>query len=310
MRPPGLQQWTGFLGLLRPPNLFTAIADPVAGLLIARSAGLPITGQHCSLVLASGSMYLAGLALNDYCDRHVDAVERPARPIPSGAVSAGAALRTGAVLLLAGLVIAAQVGGASLATGLALAATIIAYDAGVKRTPLGPIAMGACRALNLLLGLSVSWSLPGALPGSLPAGPALPPVAIGGPLLLGLYVAGLTYLARDEVQGNSARRARTALAFLAALGTGAVLALLVHPPASAGSWLWVAGAVALAVRVFAPVWHHHDPRSTGRAIGHGILLIPVIDAALCAVAGEPLWAAAVAGLAMPALVLRRWFSPT
>ena len=30
---------------------------------------------------------MAGMALNDYADREIDAVERPGRPIPSGRVT-------------------------------------------------------------------------------------------------------------------------------------------------------------------------------------------------------------------------------
>ena len=48
--------------------------------------------RTAGLVAASSCLYLAGMALNDYADREVDAVERPGRPIPSGRVSPGFAL--------------------------------------------------------------------------------------------------------------------------------------------------------------------------------------------------------------------------
>src|SRR2546430_2791969 len=82
----------GLLALVRPPNVFTAVADSAAGLLLARRAG-PLAGDPGLWCLAaSACLYLGGIALNDYFDRHVDAVERPERPIPSGAVPpAGAA---------------------------------------------------------------------------------------------------------------------------------------------------------------------------------------------------------------------------
>jgi hypothetical protein len=40
------------------------------------------------------------------------------------------------------------------------------------------------------------------------------------------------------------------------------------------------------------------------------MLIPVLDATVCAVAGVPVWAIAVAALTVPALLLKRYFSPT
>src|SRR3989475_10761474 len=76
----------GLLALVRPPNVFTAVADSAAGLLLARRAG-PVAGDPGLWCLAaSACLYLGGIALNDYFDREVDAVERPERPIPSGAV--------------------------------------------------------------------------------------------------------------------------------------------------------------------------------------------------------------------------------
>ena len=69
-------------------------------------------------------------------------------------------------------------------------------------------------------------------------------------------------------------------------------------------------ALVLGWRNWSPLWHRHDARSTGRAIGGGIVLIPVIDATVCAVAGAPFWAVPVALLVFPALILKQFFSPT
>ena len=76
----------------------------------------------------------------------------------------------------------------------ALAGCILLYDGGVKPTRLGPVVMGGCRGLNMALGLV---DRPG-------ADAPLAAVAIAGPVFLALYVAGLTHLARDEVDGNTA----------------------------------------------------------------------------------------------------------
>jgi len=130
--------------------------------------------------------------------------------------------------------------------------------------------------------------------------------------VLGLYVAGLTYIARDEVDGNTTRRARTGLAFLGALAVVVLIGLAIAPglPRSAWAWPWVLAALGLGWRNWAPVWHRHDGPSTGRAIGGGIILIPVVDATIAAVAGMPFCAITVALLIFPALVLKQFFSPT
>src|SRR5207247_9294158 len=101
----------GLLALVRPPNVFTAVADSAAGLLLARRAG-PLAGDPGLWCLAaSACLYLGGIALNDYFDRHVDAVERPERPIPSGAVPPAVAAGLGPALLAAGILLAGLAGG-------------------------------------------------------------------------------------------------------------------------------------------------------------------------------------------------------
>ncbi len=52
---------------------------------------------------------------------------------------------------------------------LALVACVLGYNAGLKRTVLGPEVMGACRGLNLLLGMSQAEDLGGPSAGSRPA---------------------------------------------------------------------------------------------------------------------------------------------
>jgi 4-hydroxybenzoate polyprenyltransferase len=292
----------GVLTLIRPPNVFTAFADSLAGLLVLIGVGVTVPHHAWVIVLASGALYLAGIVFNDVFDRHVDARERPMRPIPSGLVSLRTAVGLGAVLMLAGLAIALFVGLAPGLLAFALAVCILFYDAGAKSTQLGPIVMGACRGLNMALGLSTGLTL----------GTPWPAIAIGGPIVLALYVAGLTHLARDEVSGNTARRARVGVAVLAAVAVGAVTAILATPglPRSPWAWAWVALTLVLGYRNWQPIWHRHDSAATGRAVGGGITMIPVLDATVCAVAGMPLWAVAVAALTVPAFLLKRHFSPT
>src|SRR5207237_60823 len=74
----------------------------------------------------------------------------------------------------------------------ALALCIVGYDGWLKSTPFGPLAMGGCRFLNILLGMSVA---PQPLPeGLLGYGVGEFFVAVG----IGLYIAGVTWFARSE----------------------------------------------------------------------------------------------------------------
>ncbi len=290
------------LELIRPPNVFTAFADCLAGLLILGALGVALPDGAAILLLSSGCLYLSGIVLNDVFDQYVDLQERPTRPIPSGAISVELATAIGVGLMMIGLLIAASVGPGPLTIGVILACCIVLYDGGLKRSKAGPLVMGACRGLDLALGLSAGLSLDR----------PWPVLAIAGPVVLALYVAALTYIARDEVDGNTQRRARTGLSFMAALGGFVVVSLLVDPrwPASPWAWPWVIAALLLAYKNWSPLWRRHDGATTGRAIGGGIMLIPLIDAAVCAVAGAPLAAIAVVALVVPALILKQFFSPT
>ena len=67
-----------YLQLVRLPNLFTAAADSLAGWLIVRGT-LDEPGRWLPLVLASVSIYAAGIVLNDVFDFEID-LTRAAQP--------------------------------------------------------------------------------------------------------------------------------------------------------------------------------------------------------------------------------------
>ncbi|MBC2711700.1 MAG: UbiA family prenyltransferase [Desulfosarcina sp.] len=179
-----------FLELVRIPGVFTAQADVLAGFLIAGAAVQKIPA-FLLLVMASSSFYSAGMALNDAFDAPIDARQRPGRPIPSGRIALNTAFYTGFGLLLLGLLLSRLAGFSSFVVGVVLAAAIITYDGGVKQVQwAGPVNMGACRYLNLLLGLSLA------------------PITAGSlliPLLTGIYIFGVTALSRHETEGNDMR---------------------------------------------------------------------------------------------------------
>ncbi|MFV9644419.1 MAG: UbiA family prenyltransferase [Desulfobacterales bacterium] len=174
-----------YLELVRIPGVFTAHADITAGFLIA-GGGIEQIGCTAYLLLASSFLYSAGMALNDYFDYRVDLKERPKRPIPSGRIRRQEALCLGIFLLAAGIFLAYYVRPASFVISLLLAAFIFLYNAGLKKHPwLGPVNMGGCRYLNLLLGLSVL------------------PLSTGSfmiPLLTGIFIFGVTVLSRQETK--------------------------------------------------------------------------------------------------------------
>ena len=268
-----------YLRLVRAPAVFSALGDPIAGLLL--DDGDFSSEQASRLSAASAMLYLAGMALNDLADREEDARDRPERPIPSGAVSPRAAALIGGSLLLGG-VLAARRGGARW-TGPALAAMIVAYDFQLKRSAmLGPVAMGACRALSLLMGVEASHGV-------------VTRRGTEGALQLGAYVAGLTMIARGETGAARTRALRAG----AGLVAGALLATAVR--GGPASLAWSAATAALAGPTVRRAIVQPSPRTVGPAVGALIRAIPALDGGIAGASGP-----APAMLFLSMLGLTRW----
>ena len=182
--PPDFPAWGR---LLRLPNLLTVPGDVLAGFLLAPSAGLA-SWSHLLLALPSSLLlYAAGLCLNDLFDFAEDRRDRPDRPLPSGRVSREEAAGFALIFLWVAVFLAAFFD--ALPVALPLVLCLIAYDVGAKRIPLlGPLLMGACRAGNLLLGAAAAGA----------DGLVAAPAPMAGAVLLGLYIAAVTHLARGE----------------------------------------------------------------------------------------------------------------
>lgn len=208
--------------LLRVSALFSVPGDALAG---AAAAGVrPGRGTLCAIG-ASLCLYEAGMALNDWADRAEDAAERPHRPLPSGRIAPSAALAASAALTAAGLALASRAGRPPLAVATALAATVWAYDLGLKHTPAGPATMATARALDLLLGATASTG--GDHGPHRRAVHALPSAA-----LLGAHTYAVTAVSRHETQGGSTRTPLAALAVTLAVAGAASGEVLSARPAT------------------------------------------------------------------------------
>jgi len=291
-----------YLQLVRLPNLFTAAADSLAGwLLVGGSLALP--ARWLPLCGASMAIYAGGIALNDVFDYEIDRVERPNRPLPSGRVSRRFAAFLGWGLLVVGIALAGASGSlASLAVAAALAACVVGYDAGLKRTVLGPEVMGSCRGLNLLLGMSQAANLGGRW-GWLAAGS------------MAVFVVGVTWISRSEVEtGKRAGPiAGSTLQNIAILGLLAVA--LNAGPASPTYYslmgmtiLIIVGGIVHRASVLAirdPV-----PKRMQLAVKTGVLSLVWLNVGIVAAVRGPLHALAVAALWVPAFVLGKWLYST
>jgi 4-hydroxybenzoate polyprenyltransferase len=292
------QQLRAYLQLVRFPAVFTAMADIVLGFVLAHRTLSPLS-ELVALLAASTCLYLAGMALNDFFDREIDAKERPSRPIPSGRIVPRAALALGSALLIAGLASACAAGTVSAAIAGALAVLILVYDGALKSTPAGPVAMGGCRALNVLLGASGAalafWKSP----------------QIGIAAAMGLYVAGITWFARREAVTSS----RSQLMGAAIVIHSGILFLLLLLLFSGGSpshldsqaALLLALAVAFIDFRLAPALKEPTPSKVQAGVKQMLLAIVLLDATMVYWAsGDAMIALGTALLIVPAATLGRF----
>lgn len=304
-----MRDWRTYAQLVRLPNVFTAPADVLLGASIACGTATNISWPALlGLALASAFLYAAGMAWNDYFDADQDLRERPFRPVPSGRISRRQAARIGASLLVAGVATAAIAGSSAFtrwlaaATALLLAGCVLLYDGILKRTRVGPLGMGACRGLNVMLGSSlggwVAWRA-GAWFG----------------LVVALYITGLTWFARGEAD-ISARRHLIggALLMLVALAFGLVvpaaspMALVTARAFAPFPYLVVALGFCVGIPVCGAIAGPHS-REVQHAVRRAIFCLVVLDAALATTIIGPtgLWILLLLG---PALFLGRWVYST
>lgn len=301
-----------YFQLVRLPNVFTAAADSLAGwLLVSGSFAAP--GRWLPLLGASMAIYAGGIALNDYFDLEVDRAERPNRPLPSGRVSVRFAAVLGFGLLALGIVLATVsglLGAATWASGavaVLLVAAVLAYDTVAKSRFVGPVVMGSCRGLNLLLGMSQAPDLGG------PTG-----WWIAG--CMALYVAGITCLSRSEV--GSGRRAGLILGgvlqFLAigtlatVLATARTLGGEVLPESALGPGRFALIGVLAAALAFRDLRAiaAATPKETQKAVVFGVLSLVWWNVAIVLALRSWPMALAVALLWLPAYLLSKWIYST
>jgi 4-hydroxybenzoate polyprenyltransferase len=318
---------------MRLPNVFTAMADVMMGFCFYRSPP-PIAAPFSPawhgridllvLLLASSCcLYLAGMVLNDVFDLEVDRIERPRRPLPSGRVTLTAAKQLGWALSIAGVLFGSFAMRANSATAkemtwgdflvghgrpiivaVAILILIVGYNRWLKRTSFGPITMGGCRFLNVLLGMSASGS---------PWTTANYAVAAG----VGVYVVGLTAFAKREAAASN-RRDLT-IAFLAML---AGVGLLWWFPNLLSQWakvvgfnflywtfVWIVVAAHISWRfIHAIIWP--GTSQVQAAVKSGIMSIIVLDSLAAFAVGGFYPSLTIALLLVPAIFLGRWVYST
>ena len=140
----------GFFTLTRPTNSFVAGLAAMVAYLIDTGTIIPATLFLFVIVVM---ITAAGNAINDFFDAEIDAINRPDRPIPSGAVSRGAARGFAVILFLTGILLSFFTNSLCIGITILNSFILLAYAKKLKSTPLsGNIAVAYLSASIFLFG--------------------------------------------------------------------------------------------------------------------------------------------------------------
>jgi len=217
---------SGFLRLIRPLNCL------MMGFAVIVGASL-VSALNFSIILLLGfitSFTLTGasMAINDYYDREIDAVNEPNRPIPSGAVSPKEALFFALVLSVIGFVAALTTNISCLIVAVIAWIVSITYITKGKQTGLpGNFLVSACLVIPFIYG------------GFVVGQPELPIIIFAAIVFLSATGREVTKGIVD-VEGDKSQNIRT-IAVLYGERTAAVLSSILYISGVSLSplpWLW------------------------------------------------------------------------
>lgn len=291
----------GFLRLMRPANIVTSVADILAGVAIS---GYFLNASNNSqqlvpvllLCLSTIGLYGGGVIFNDVFDAELDKIERPERSIPRGLITIQEAAGLGIILLVVGILLAFLVSVTSGLLALFIALSALVYDKwGKHQSLLGPINMGLCRGLNLLLGISIVWHasyhcwyL------------TFVPV---------IYIASITMISRGEVHGGS-----KSILYGASILYAVVLAAIMFFAIVKGTLLFaLVFLIPFAWMIYRPlIIAIKDPagKNIGKAVKAGVIALILMNAAWAAAFGAFIIAIVIIILLPISLKLGRLFAVT
>jgi len=283
---------------MRPANIVTSVADVLAGIAIS---GYFLLGDQeflsvFLLCLSTIGLYGGGIVFNDVFDADLDRIERPERAIPSGAISKKEATLLGIVLLCIGIFAAFAFSLRSGIIAFLILVFALVYNKFSKHYAfLGPLNMGVCRGMNLLLGVSIVS------------------ISLQSLYLLGLipliYIFSITMISQGEVHGSSKKKLYAG-AFLYEIVIGAILYAAFLQQNIFYSALFV---VLFAWMIFKPLFAAiKDPigKNIGKAVKAGVISLILMDAAWAAAYGQIFFAMLIAMLLPLSLWLAKRFAVT
>jgi geranylgeranylglycerol-phosphate geranylgeranyltransferase len=145
---------SGFVRLMRPINCLMMGFAVIVGAVLANPQFSSVNWMNFFYGFVTGFMLTAAsMAINDYYDRKIDAINEPSRPLPSGLISQKEALIFASVLSVLGFVSAYLVSVFCLAVAIFAWIIFAAYTTIGKRSGLpGNFLVSACVAIPFIYG--------------------------------------------------------------------------------------------------------------------------------------------------------------
>ena len=278
----------------------TRVGTLRAWLVLARASNLPTVWSNCIagcwlggwnssatvllLCVAASLLYVGGMFLNDVCDVSFDRQYKSDRPIITGRVTRRQAGLAALVMLLAGVLLAATINLHALLFGVILALAIVVYDLLHKRISWAPVLMAACRFLLYMTAAAAGRS-------------GITPRAVAFAIGLGLYIVGLSYLARGETRARNSSFLWMVLLFAPVLMGLTLNFTLFTALCSLPLLLWVCLGCTVA------------KQNAGRGVATLLAGIVLVDLLAVSPLSFPLWLG-FAGLFGAALLFQRYVPAT
>lgn len=279
---------TVYLRLMRPANIVTSVADVLAGVAISgyfyhltcnANSFYPIA----LLCLSTIGLYGGGIVFNDVFDAELDKAERPERAISSGLVSKKEASYLGAFLLIWGIGFAFSYSNHAGTIAVAIAFFALLYNKVSKHYAfVGPLNMGLCRGLNLLLGISIVV-------------PAISEFYYLAAVPIA-YIFSITMISQGEVHGGNKRNL-----YIGGILYALVICAILYFALRQAQWLTILFILPFVWMIYKPLINAiKNPigKNIGLAVKAGVISLILMDAAWAAAFGA-IWAAVFIACLLP-----------
>ncbi|MBU0517319.1 geranylgeranylglycerol-phosphate geranylgeranyltransferase [bacterium] len=142
-----------FIEITRPVNVAITFLSVFVGAMVSRSAWSPYFMDVCWAAFSAGLIAAGGNVINDYCDRNLDRIEKPKRPLPAGRFSARVAVWWAFICFSAGILASFAVPFPGMVIAITAAVCLVLYSYIWKRQPLiGNLAVAFIASLAFIYG--------------------------------------------------------------------------------------------------------------------------------------------------------------